>query len=131
VLVGGGITELPYKRYHKPTDITFDLNILEFYPISDLQNILSLTTDDKNYSLGLVDGGYNEFKGKFPKDTISGYNGRAFEVYQLKDFADYGDEISKFWLEEIKRKTNNNYSLWNKVSQYIGHRRRQDDEKYI
>ena len=84
---------------------------------------------DKVYNHELIDGGFNEFHGTLPQDTVTGYNGRAFEVYQLQAFAEYGDKISQYWLDEIKRKTNNNYNISHRVSDYIGQRRRQDEEK--
>jgi hypothetical protein len=130
-LFGGGTTALPYKKYFKPTDLLFNLPDLKFNSRDRLQDIATITESDKEYRHDLIDGGFNEFNGSFPQDTISGYNGRAFEVYQLEAFAEYGDKISKFWIEEIQRKTNNKYNRWNKVSDYIGHRTRQEDEKLL
>ncbi|MDO3628482.1 LEA type 2 family protein [Mucilaginibacter sp. BT774] len=130
-LFGGGTTELPYKKYFKPADILFNLAELKFYSRDRLEDIPDIIESDKEYKFDLIDGGFNEFHGTFPQDTITGYNRRAFEVYQLEAFAAYGDKVSKFWLEEIQRKTNNKYNKWNKVSDYIGHRRRQEDEKSL
>jgi hypothetical protein len=130
-LVGGGATEIPYKKYFRPADIRFNVVDLKFYSRDRLKDIASITESDNLYRHELIDGGFNEFNGEFPQDTLSGCNGRAFEVYQLEAFAEYGDKISKLWIEEIQRKTNNTYNRWNKVSDYIGHRTRKEDEKLI
>lgn len=125
-LVNGKTTELPYKRFKKPEEINLKLESLTFYPIDELQNICKLTELDKEYKLDLIDEGFAEFKGKLPQNTVDGYNGRPFEVYQLETFAEYGDKVSQFWLKLIKEKTNNTYSSWSKVSDYIGKLKRKE-----
>lgn len=128
-LVGGNMTELPYKRFSKPKEIKLRPESLTFYTIDELKNISRFTEFNEEYKLELIDEGFAEFKGKFPQNTVSGYNGRPFEVNQLETFAEYGDKVSEFWLKLIKEKTNNTYSSWSNVSDYIGLRKRKDDEK--
>ena len=106
-LVDEKTTELPYKLFCKPEEIKLGIESLTFYSIDKLQSITRLTEFDKEYKLELVDNGFAEFKGRFPQDTISGYNGRPFVVYQLETFAEYGDKVSQHWLKLIKEKTNN------------------------
>ena len=117
---GGGVLEIPNKNMIKPSDLTFDLSDLAFYPSSQLKDLSNLFKSDREYNLQLIDGGYNEFKGIFPQSTKQVYNNRQFEIYQLEAFAEYGDKKSQEWLEMIKNKTQNNYNRWTKVSDYIG-----------
>jgi len=127
-LFGGGSNTLPYKKYIKPNDLVFKLSDLQFFKRDKMKNLNSIIESYKEYKHELNDGGFNEFKGVFPQDTITGYNGRSFEVYQLEAFAEYGDKVSKLWLDEIKNKTFGTYNKWNKVSDYISFRKRQDYE---
>ncbi|MDQ6815582.1 MAG: hypothetical protein M3040_17775 [Bacteroidota bacterium] len=117
---GGGVLEIPTKTMIKPCDLTFDLSALTFYSRQRLNDFAKIIKSGKEYNLQLIDGGYNEFKGVFPQDTKQIYNTRQLEIYQLEAFAEYGDQISKEWLEMIKQKTGNNYNRWTKVSDYIG-----------
>ena len=104
----------------KPNDLTFDIAELVFYPRQRRNDLTSLIESDKEYNLQLIDGGYNKFEGVFPQNTKQVYNTRQLEIYQLEAFAEYGDKKSQEWLEMIKRKTNNKYNRWTKVSDYIG-----------
>ena len=117
---GGGTLEIPSKKYIKPKDLNFDLKNLIFYSRQQLNDLVKLTKAHKEYNLELIDAGFNEFKGVFPKNTKQVYNTRQLEIYQLETFAEYGDKKSQEWLELIKQKTNNNYNKWTKVSEYIG-----------
>ena len=118
--LGGGVLEIPTKTMIQPDDLTFDLSDLTFYPRQKLTDLTKIIKSDKEYNLQLIDGGYNEFKGVFPQNTKQVYNTRQLEVYQLEAFAEYGDKKSQEWLEMIKRKTDNKYNRWTKVSDYIG-----------
>ena len=120
-VVGGGSLEIPKKLYRKPADLQFKLDSLIYHPRESLSKGQVLFEKDGSHELKLIDEGYSVFKGEFPRTTSSVYNNRQLEVYQLEAFAGYGDDPSQIWLEEIKRKTNNNYNRWNKVSDYLGY----------
>jgi hypothetical protein len=121
---GGGLLEIPSKVYLKPKDIEIPFDELTFFPRKDLQNLKSLTQNDREYRLDPIDGGYREFTGTFPQATDQLFNSRHLDVYQLEAFAEYGDEQSLEWLEAIKAKTGGKYNKWAKVTDYIGVQKR-------
>jgi hypothetical protein len=121
---GGGHVEIPVKRYLNPKEIELQIENLTFYPRQNLPDLLSLTKSEKEYCLEPIDGGFREFKGVLPQSTMQVYNQRQLEVYQLEAFAEFGDEQSKEWLNAIKKKTNENYNKWQKVTDYIGFQKR-------
>lgn len=121
---GGGALEIPSKIYLKPQDLQIPLGRLTFYPRARLCDFELLTQKDDEYQMEPIDGGFRDFKGKFPQHTSEIYNTRQFEVYQLEAFAEYSDPQSIQWLDDIKKKTNGNYSKWKKVADYIGHQKR-------
>jgi hypothetical protein len=122
--IGDGISQTPKRKYLKPDDLSFNLNDLKFYPRENLGNLETYFQNETNYDLKLIADGFFEFKGTLPQNTEHLYHNKPISVYQLKEFADYGDEVAKEWLEEIKQKTNNNYNHWYKVSYYIGYQKR-------
>jgi len=58
--------------------------------------------------------------GQGPKATNQEFYGRQMEVFHLDLFAEYGDETAKKWLSELQRKTNGEYSEWDRVTKYLG-----------
>ena len=123
-LIGGGVSELPRVKYLKPEDIQIDISTLETFTKADLSTYYQNGAENE-INIYPVEKGFWEFKGDLPQDTIRGYNGRDFEIYQLELFAKYGDEQSIEWLFEIKVMTENKYSKWDKVSKYLGNRKRE------
>jgi hypothetical protein len=116
----GGEMEIPKKIYTKPKDIVIDLNDIVFYPRTGLNRLEELTDNQPLYNLELIEEGFREFKGVFPQNTKQIYNTRQLDVYQLEAFAEYGDAVSQTWLDEIKTKTNGDYSPWDNVFDYLG-----------
>ena len=53
--------QIPTKVYLKPKDIEIPFDEVIFFPRKDLQNLKSLTQNDKEYRLDAIDGGYREF----------------------------------------------------------------------
>jgi len=110
--------ELPIIKYEYPKTSEFVLKDLKFYPREILKNISNLSENEIN--LYPIKVGYLPFDGILPQNTYDGYNGRDFEVYQLEEFADYGDPQSIEWLNQIKNKVGSDYNKWAKVSEYLG-----------
>ena len=120
-LMGGGITELPRVKYSKPDDILINPGELKLFNKENLADYYDIGEED-SFNIFPKEDGFWEFTGKLPENTIKGYNGRDFEIYQLEIFAKFGDAQSIEWLFEIKNMTNNQYSKWDKVSKYLGNR---------
>ncbi len=128
-LLGGGESELPRVKYVRPDDITVDVRQLKKFNKSELENYFDVGEANPIY-IDPLERGFWPFNGRLPQNTTQGYNGRDFEMYQLETFAKFGDSQSIEWLFEIKEKTKNEYSKWDKVSDYLGHRERRNIEGY-
>jgi hypothetical protein len=115
-----GETEIPKKIYTKPKDVVIDLNDINFYSRVELDRLGELTADQPLYNLELIEDGFREFKGIYPQNTKQIYNTRQLEIYHLEAFAEYGDPVSVAWIDEIRAKTNGDYSRWDKVYDYLG-----------
>ena len=121
-----GITrnELPIKHYQQPPDLEFQLDELTFSSKTQLSDIFYYS--NALYSLKPIHDGYLEFTGRLPQDTVQGYNGQDFKLYQLKHFGDFGDLQSKLWYDENLAKHGPNLNLYNqKVSDFLGYRERE------
>jgi hypothetical protein len=127
-LVGGGTTELPRIKYLKPPDVFIPLAGLTFYDKSSLKNIAEHANDIQEIILEPLQDGFWPFYGKFPQNTLDGFNRQEFEVYQLEAFARFGDEQSLKWLEEIKSMKDKKYNRGLRVSCYLGNRVREVDK---
>jgi len=123
-LIGGGITELPRIKYEKAKDIIIKLSDLPIIDKDELANVF-LTETEPHY-FEPQRNGFWPFNGELPKTTATGYNGRSFEMYQLEVFAEYGDAVSKKWLDMIIEKTNGKYQLYKPVTEYLGLLKRED-----
>lgn len=121
-LFGGGENGLPRKKYLKPEDLSIPFDKIKLHTKSSLATIFDI--EKTLYSLEPIENGFHEFNGRLPSNTKDGFNRREFQVYQLEAFAEYGDEQSIKWLNEIIKKTSNNYSRWKNVSEYIGFKKR-------
>ena len=124
-LIGGGISEIPRAKYERSRDLKIKLVDLVFHHKDSMKDIFDLHKDDQAYAMGPVQNGFWPFDGRRPQNTIDGFNGRPFEVYQLKAFANFGDEQSQKWMAEIDQMTEGKYNRFLQVSYYLGERQKE------
>lgn len=123
-LIGGGLTELPRIKYEKAKDIDLKLEELTTLDRGDFSKIFSL--EKEPYYFEPQRNGFWSFEGNLPQTTESGYNGRPFEMYQLEIFAEYGDAVSKKWIDMVVEKSGGKYQLYKPVTDYLGVLKRED-----
>lgn len=106
----------PTKNFAKPTNLTFNFDTLTWTSIDKIGNYKSLPDNRVVYDLKPIDNGWREFKGDLPQTT-------KVLVWELNEFAKYGDRQSKEWWDEIQSKTAD-INYWVNASEYLGQRRR-------
>ena len=107
----------PTKKYIKPENFTIELKQLNWHNIERTNDFESIYKAEKVVKMNPVDKGYRKYIGEFPQSTER-------TVWDIERFAEYGDEISAKWMDEIKTKTSNDYYQWEKASKYIGLKKR-------
>ncbi len=105
-------SKYPTKQFSKPANLQFKFSELQWVDIKLLQNFNELNNNAMVHELKPIDNGWRQFKGQLPQTT-------EVLVWELNEFAKYGDKQSKEWLAEIQSKTNN-INYWINASQYLG-----------
>ena len=106
----------PTRHFTKPKNLSLKFDELKWFGIDRLDNFKKIECEIEQYDLKPIDNGWREFKGILPQTT-------ELRVWELKEFAKYGDKQSEMWLNELMTKTNDP-NLWTKTSDYIGHKTR-------
>jgi hypothetical protein len=106
----------PTKHFLKPANLTFKFSELKWTDIKNLHQFSELNKNAVIIDLKPIDNGWRQFKGQLPQTT-------EVLVWELNEFAKYGDKQSKEWFEEIKAKTND-INYWVNATQYLGHKKR-------
>lgn len=109
----------PTKNYSKPTNLQFKFAELHWKDIQSLQQFVEINKNEIVYDLDPIDNGWREFKGQLPQTT-------EVLVWELEEFAKYGDRQSKEWFDEIKSKTED-INYWINASKYLGTRKRKEN----
>jgi|SRR5690554_518993 len=107
----------PTKEYLKPENFIIELSRLNWYKLEKVNDFESIYKAEKIIKIRPIDKGFRQFNGEYPKSTER-------TVWDIERFAEYGDEISAKWMEEIKSRTSNDYYRWEKASKYIGLKKR-------
>jgi hypothetical protein len=107
----------PTKHFLKPANLTFRYTELIWTDIIDIYNFSELNNNSDIIDLKPIDNGWRRFKGQLPQTT-------ELIVWEINEFAKYGDSQSKKWMEEINARMLP-INLWLKASFYIGHQKRQ------
>ena len=106
----------PTRLFTKPQSLTFKFSNLKWFNVGRLVNFKTVETEIEQFNLKPIDNGWREFNGNLPQTT-------ELIVWELKEFAKYGDKQSEMWLKEVMTKTGNP-NVWKKTSEYIGHKKR-------
>jgi len=106
----------PTKNYLKPDNLTFNFNELKWIEFNKLKDFNNLNEKIKIYNLQPIDNGWRKFKGKLPETT-------EILVWELNEFAKYGDEQSKIWFNQIQAITDD-INYWINASEYLGIKKR-------
>jgi len=92
----------PTKIFLKPENIKIKLNELNWYQIDEINNFEQIYKSKQVIEFNLVDKGFRIFNGEFPLSTDR-------RILDIEKFAEYGDEQSKIWIDEINELTNGGY----------------------
>ena len=92
---------------------------LNWKDIQSLQQFVEINKNEIVYKLEPIDNGWREFKGQLPQTT-------EILVWELNEFAKYGDRQSKEWFDEIQSKTKD-INYWINASKYLGTRKRKEN----
>ena len=106
----------PTKNFSKPENLTFKLSELTWIDLTLLNDFDEINKNRALQDLQPIDNGWRRFKGDLPKDT-------EVLVWELREFAKYGDGQSIEWFESIKAKTKD-INYWVSASHYLGLRKR-------
>jgi len=107
----------PTRHFTKPQNLTLKFSDLKWFSVDRLENFKKIESEIQQYDLKPIDNGWREFKGVLPQTT-------ELIVWELKEFAKYGDKQSEMWLNELMAKTTDP-NVWTKTSDYIGYKKRQ------
>jgi len=88
----------PTKNYSKPENSVFKLSDLTWYDLNRLVDFNEINKDQTIHDLKPIDNGWRKFKGNLPTNT-------EVLIWELREFAEYGDKQSIEWFESIKAKT--------------------------
>jgi hypothetical protein len=102
----------PTKKFTKPTTLQFKFSELSWACVTALEQFNGLNQNAIIHKLQPIDNGWNDFKGQLPKTT-------EVLVWELRQFAEYGDVQSIIWLAEIEDKTPD-INYWVNASRYLG-----------
>lgn len=114
--IEGENLKYPTKDLKKPGNIRFKFSKLQWTAIEFLNQFDELNRSANEYNFKPVDHGWRPFKGQLPQTT-------QIIVWELKKFAEYGDNQSIEWFDEIQKKTND-IDYWVNASRYLGLRTR-------
>ncbi len=106
----------PTKHFTKPDNVIFPFVNLNWFPVDRLNDFKKIENEVEQLDLKPIDNGWREFKGILPQTT-------ELIIWDLKEFAKYGDKQCEMWLNELMTKTNDP-NVWKKTSDYIGHKTR-------
>ena len=109
----------PTKIFLKPENIKVKLDELIWYQIDEINNFEHIYNSKQVISLNPIDKEFRFFDGEFPLSTDR-------IIWEIEKFAEYGDEQSEIWLNEINELTNGDYDKWQKASKYIGQQEREN-----
>jgi hypothetical protein len=104
------------RHFTKPKNLTLKFDDLKWFSNDRLENFKKIESEIEQHDLKPIDNGWREFKGILPQTT-------ELIVWELKEFAKYGDKQCEMWLNELMTKTNDP-NVWTKTSDYIGHKTR-------
>jgi hypothetical protein len=102
----------PTKDLSKPRNLKFIFSELEWIDITNLHQFEELNKNAFKHELKPIDHGWRHFKGQLPQNTNT-------LIWEIKKFAEYGDEQSQNWFSEIEKHTSD-INFWVEASRYIG-----------
>jgi len=111
--------DYPTKVFLKPENIRISLDELMWYKLDEINDFEQIYKSKQVIAINLIDKGFRIFKGEFPLST-------DIKIWDIEQFAEYGDEQSKIWINELNETTNGNYDRWKKASKYIGKQKRKN-----
>jgi hypothetical protein len=106
----------PTKEFSKPVNLQFKFSELQWTDIKLLENFNELNKNATIHDLKPIDNGWRQFKGQLPQTT-------EVLVWELNEFAKYGDSQSIEWFDEIQAKRKD-INYWVNASYYLGQRNR-------
>jgi hypothetical protein len=115
--IPGENPKYPTKDLKKPDKIRFNFSELQWTSVEFLEQFCELNKNTIVHSFKPLDNGWRPFKGQLPQTT-------EIIVWELKQFAEYGDAQSLKWFSEIQEFTSK-IDYWVKASQYLGVKNRE------
>jgi hypothetical protein len=102
----------PTKEFTQPAPLQFKFSELKWIDIEVLSQFNELNKNAVIHELKPIDNGWRPFRGELPSTT-------EVLIWELREFARYGDIQSQEWFAEIEAKTNN-INYWVNASNYLG-----------
>jgi len=115
--IAGENLKYPTKDLSKPGNLRFDFSGLQWIDIKSLPQFNELSENATVNKFKPIDHGWRPFKGELPKTT-------EMLIWELREFAKYGDVQSQRWFAEIEAKTDK-INYWVNASHYLGLKNRE------
>jgi len=121
---GGGISEAPVRRFRADRPVEIALRSLAMHAQEEIPSLAQLAAKEPPIDLALRPAGFHPYRGPGLKSSTQRINGRPLEGHHLEDFAEWGDEVAKAWLAEVRDRMKKRYDRWAPVGSILGARKR-------